>query len=580
MMTLPDDLPPSLYPLAWLLGSWRGWGTAPAMGEEGEDRPLVFALDVTHDGDDLRHHLRVSYAEAADGIDVMADAARGLALLTPRDEAWEETGTWHLTRSEPAQGPGTETFGEGTLRLRGGRFGGEGLWAIRCQGPASARASATLTASVRMAPASSRPRACTASSAANSCGPRSRPQRRGHPPSRHRPPGEGGRVSHPDYLDIIDDPAGEQHALATGAGIVVLDDRDTVSVTGPNRLTWLTTLSSQIVTDIGEESRELLLLDAQGHIAHAAGVIDDGETTWLLTDAGRGPALAAFLESMRFLLRVEVAERSTEVCQLGMSAAGPLRAAIEQLRGEGVIGIWDDPWPGVCPGERRIPISPTTRAPTGPRRSCLLSENGPMPSPIAPASWPPLRASPVDRRRYVVAAPRRVGRAAWEARRIATYRPRLDREVDERALAHELDWLRTAVHLDKGCYCGQETVARIVNLGRPPRRLVHCEFDGSDSLLPPPGAAIEAAGRAIGTVTSAARDAWDGPVGLGLVKRSARAGEASVTWEEDGHSYAVAATLTPIVSPDGRAAASPETRPGRGMARVAGAAEGMRLGGI
>ncbi|MBD3689439.1 heme-binding beta-barrel domain-containing protein [Nanchangia anserum] len=135
MMTLPDDLPPSLYPLAWLLGSWRGWGTAPAMGEEGEDRPLVFALDVTHDGDDLRHHLRVSYAEAADGIDVMADAARGLALLTPRDEAWEETGTWHLTRSEPAQGPGTETFGEGTLRLRGGRFGGEGLWAIRCQGP-------------------------------------------------------------------------------------------------------------------------------------------------------------------------------------------------------------------------------------------------------------------------------------------------------------------------------------------------------------------------------------------------------------------------------------------------------------
>nr|WP_223875269.1 hypothetical protein [Nanchangia anserum] len=264
-----------------------------------------------------------------------------------------------------------------------------------------------------------------------------------------------------------------------------------------------------------------------------------------------------------------------------MSAAGPLRAAIEQLRGEGVIGIWDDPWPGVCPGgttysdiadhpgthwAATIVLAERERADALADRACELA---------ASAGFP---LSTDDG--YVVAAPRRVGRAAWEARRIATYRPRLDREVDERALAHELDWLRTAVHLDKGCYCGQETVARIVNLGRPPRRLVHCEFDGSDSLLPPPGAAIEAAGRAIGTVTSAARDAWDGPVGLGLVKRSARAGEASVTWEEDGHSYAVAATLTPIVSPDGRAAASPETRPGRGMARVAGAAEGMRLGGI
>ena len=94
-------------------------------------------------------------------------------------------------------------------------------------------------------------------------------------------------------------------------------------------------------------------------------------------------------------------------------------------------------------------------------------------------------------------------------------------ETDHRTIPHEVGWLETAVHLDKGCYRGQETVARVHNLGRPPRRLVLLHLDGSESELPGarrPGAARTAA--TVGSVTSAARHYELGPIALALVKRS------------------------------------------------------------
>ena len=88
------------------------------------------------------------------------------------------------------------------------------------------------------------------------------------------------------------------------------------------------------------------------------------------------------------------------------------------------------------------------------------------------------------------------GTWAAEALRIAAWRPRLGFETDHRTIAHEVDWLRTAVHLHKGCYRGQETVARVHNLGRPPRRLVFLHLDGSGHTLPARGDARELDGRA------------------------------------------------------------------------------------
>ena len=113
------------------------------------------------------------------------------------------------------------------------------------------------------------------------------------------------------------------------------------------------------------------------------------------------------------------------------------------------------------------------------------------------------------------------GTWASEALRVAAWRPRLGFETDHRTIAHEVDWLRTAVHLHKGCYRGQETIARVHNLGRPPRRLVFLHLDGSGHTLPERGEAVYAGGeRAVGHLTSVARHHEDGPIALALIKRS------------------------------------------------------------
>jgi folate-binding protein YgfZ len=124
----------------------------------------------------------------------------------------------------------------------------------------------------------------------------------------------------------------------------------------------------------------------------------------------------------------------------------------------------------------------------------------------------------VDRVR--AGTPQVAGVDALEALRIAAWRPRFAHEVDARSIPHELDWLRSAVHLDKGCYRGQETVAKVHNLGRPPRRLVQLDLDGSESVLPAPGAPVLAGDAEVGTVTSSARHHEDGPIALAVVKRS------------------------------------------------------------
>jgi folate-binding protein YgfZ len=112
------------------------------------------------------------------------------------------------------------------------------------------------------------------------------------------------------------------------------------------------------------------------------------------------------------------------------------------------------------------------------------------------------------------------GTWASEALRVAAWRPRLGFETDHRTIPHEVDWLRTAVHLQKGCYRGQETIARVHNLGRPPRRLVMLHLDGSVHQLPARGAEVKNGERTIGFVTTTARHHELGPIALALIKRS------------------------------------------------------------
>ncbi|WP_250300967.1 folate-binding protein YgfZ [Streptomyces sp. A 4/2] len=269
----------------------------------------------------------------------------------------------------------------------------------------------------------------------------------------------------------------EQRALAAGTGLVDLSNRGVVTVSGADRLSWLHLLITQHVSELPPGvATEALILSSKGHIEHALYLVDDGETLWAHVEPGTQQELVAYLESMKFYYRVEVADR-TDAFAVVHLPAGSIAA---------------------------VPDGVTVRETAYGRDLFLPREQ--------------LEA-------YAAQHGPAVGLLAYEALRIEEHRPRLGLETDHRTIPHELGWIGTAVHLEKGCYRGQETVARVHNLGKPPRRLVFLHLDGSEVLLPGHGtpvrlAADGAEGRQLGFVTSSARHHELGPIALALVKRN------------------------------------------------------------
>ncbi|WP_431043612.1 YgfZ/GcvT domain-containing protein [Streptomyces sp. P1-3] len=287
-------------------------------------------------------------------------------------------------------------------------------------------------------------------------------------------PGEGpdeGVAAH--YGDLFR----EQRSLADGTGFVDLSHRGVVTVTGADRLSWLHLLLTQHVSELPPgQATEALILSAHGHIEHALYLVDDGETTWAHVEPGTQEALIAYLESMKFFYRVEIAD-ATEAYAVVHLPAGSITAA---------------------PGGAMVRETAYGRDVFLPREALesFAADHGPA-----------------------------IGVLAYEALRVEAHRPRLGLETDHRTIPHELGWLGTAVHLQKGCYRGQETVARVQNLGKPPRRLVFLHLDGSEVKLPGHGAPVRLArdgedGRQLGFVTTSARHHELGPIALALVKRN------------------------------------------------------------
>lgn len=314
-------------------------------------------------------------------------------------------------------------------------------------------------------------------------------------------------------------PHKEQRELERSGALVDLSHRGVVTVTGPDRLTWLHSLTTAHLSALPPwTSTEALILTPKGHVEHDLHLVDDGDRTWITVEPGTAPALAAWLDSMRFMLRVEVADVTEAYAVLG-EANDAERTSDEQV----AVAVWVDPWP------REIDDT--------------ASYSGAGPHPATMRAWREVIV-PRDRLEEYVGDRPLAGTWAAEAERIAAWRPRLGQDTDHRTIAHELDWLRTAVHLHKGCYRGQETVARVHNLGRPPRRLVFLHLDGSGHLLPEAGAEVRLPGvdRPIGHLTSVARHHEDGPIGLALIKRNTPTDTDLVV---DG----VAAAQTVIVEP-------------------------------
>lgn len=336
-------------------------------------------------------------------------------------------------------------------------------------------------------------------------------------------------------LQHLGNPLGEQRLLAAGGAIAPLGDRGVLAVTGQDRLTWLDSLVSQAVAHlVPGESTELLVLDPQGRVEHAAAVVDDGEATWLLVDRSGAGALLAWLRRMRFRLRVDPRDASDDYGVVGGSAAA--LATVNPAAPNGIPLVWTDPWPGVAAGGWGYALAD--------------------PHPGSDRDWVEAIVTRAEEARVAAAAAagdiQLAGLAAAEALRIAAWRPRRQ-DLDERTIPHELDWLRTAVHLSKGCYRGQETVAKVHNLGHPPRRLVSLQLDGSGSVLPLPGALVRSAGDVVGEVRAAALHFEEGPIALAIVRRSTPA-DASLTVDVDDGPIAAAQEV--VVPPEAGATAN------------------------
>ncbi|MEU4387045.1 folate-binding protein [Promicromonospora sp. NPDC023805] len=340
------------------------------------------------------------------------------------------------------------------------------------------------------------------------------------------------------------DPTAEQRALSRGGAVVDQSHLGIVRVAGPDRLKWLHSITSQQLEGLAPRtSTELLVLSPQGHIEHAAGVVDDGEATWLITERESAPGLAGWLDRMRFTLRVEVADVTDEWAAIGEPVAA------EGVEGEPVT--WHDAWPNVLAGGTRY--GPPESEHPGAERPwrLVLVPRADLDAEVAAreaAGWP------------------LAGTWATEALRVEAWRPRYARDVDARTIPHELDWLRTAVHINKGCYRGQETVARVHNLGRPPRRLVMLHLDGSQHLLPEPGAEVRlpasdgGTGKVVGTLTSMARHHELGPIGLAVLKRNVpEEVELMVAGEVSGQILEVSAAQEIVVPGDGVSVDRPES---------------------
>ena len=257
----------------------------------------------------------------------------------------------------------------------------------------------------------------------------------------------------------------EQRTLAAGQGFVDLSHRDVVRISGPDRLTLLHSLTTQHFEALPPDTwTGALILAPTGHVEHAFFGYDDAEAGVMTvhTEPGRGEALIDFLVRMRFMMRVEATDATAELAVTWRPAA-------------------------VRDGQ---PYSGHEFVPRGQLAA------------------------------YAEAAGPACGLWAYEALRIARGEPRFGFDTDDRTIPNEAGWIGPAVHLDKGCYRGQETVARVHTLGRPPRRLTLLHLDGSENRLPAQGTPLLQGEKQVGFVGTAARHHELGPIALGMVKRN------------------------------------------------------------
>jgi folate-binding protein YgfZ len=260
------------------------------------------------------------------------------------------------------------------------------------------------------------------------------------------------------------EPSKEQRALAEGKAWADLSHLSVIAISGEDRLKWLHDLTTQYLVDFGAGTwTSAMVLDPQGHVEYQFNVVDDGTTSYLVMDPQFVEGLSAYLNKMRFMLRVEVRDATEDFAVM--------RA------------------PGVA-NEIGGPFALVPRAELEEMKSAFNS------------------------------TAMQVGTWALDAERVAAGRPRHGIDTDFKTIPNELGVLNGAVHMNKGCYRGQETVAKIYNLGKPPRRLVMLHLDGHAVVMPPSGTPVMNGEVQVGFLGTVARHHELGPIALAIVKRN------------------------------------------------------------
>ena len=260
------------------------------------------------------------------------------------------------------------------------------------------------------------------------------------------------------------EPVKEQRALEAGTAWADLSHLSVVAVSGEDRLKWLHDLTTQFLSDLEVGIwKSAMILDPQGHVEYQFNVVDDGNTSWLVLDPGYADTLVAYLTKMKFMLKVDVRDATSEFAVLR------------------------------APGAKTELGGPFALVPRNEVAEMTQTFN---------------------------AVATQVGTWALDAERVAAHRPRIGFETDHKSIPNELGVLNGAVHMNKGCYRGQETVAKIFNLGNPPRRLVMLHLDGSDVGFPATGTKVENDGVVVGFIGTVARHHELGTIALAMIKRN------------------------------------------------------------
>ena len=312
-------------------------------------------------------------------------------------------------------------------------------------------------------------------------------------------------------------PLAEQRSLDSGRAWVDLGDHEIVTLTGPDRSVWLNSICSQDLLGLAPGvTTEALILDPNGHIEHQFLIVDDGQTSWLLIEPGCAAGLMEWLVRMRFRMQVDIDNVSGQWTVLGTTGLTP-----EDVSSP---AVWRDPWPAI--GRGSMGYGPTPHPGEGLDLVYWLHPRDELTADLA-SEW--------------------AGTGALDALLIRAARPRLVADLDDKTLPHELDWLRTAIHLDKGCYRGQETIAKVHNLGHPPRRAVLLHLDGSDAELPDAGAEVRVGAKVVGRVARVSRHYEWGPMAFAVVKRTT---DPEATLDVTGPDGLIPASQEILVTPD------------------------------